>query len=1353
MAQKQLNGRIALKHDLEINWQNAAARSNFTPNPGEVIIYDPDENHAQARIKIGDGVRNVEELPFHAGSWNDLSDKPFGETNPIEITWDGVIGDNFVIQEWAGFGDYYLGDYGITDYTQLLGSTVKLGDDTYTLDYCEPPEYTDGYYELKSNEESYAKVRLVTENNADNWPIGVYFYYTPDTYVSYLKTNSSIKTLDSKYIGSDIARVDDIPDLGYVDTALANAAAALENVSGLIDEIVEAKADWNQNDENAVDYIKNRPFYVDGYVEQLTLEGSDFNQFREYHYSTYIQDLPSMEFIPGEKYTITINDNVYECVAQEQITVDFAQSNRAPGTYYNYLGETNIVSERYDEPYAYPFFIGYENSYNQEGYFNLDITVFNTSEIESFKICQINIQKIDKKYLPDDALIQSNWNQNDEAAPDHIKNRPFYTGDLIETEFFDINAKLAELGEEWIDFETADGERISNIRNALLPMTDTGIEVGKEYTISINGVKYTSIAKDISENTDIPFSIITLGDGEAVLETLYNGSHLPDDFTYGIVTIGPEGTIVACLSDGNPTEYKILTQEQEIIKIDPKYLPAGIGYGDEVLLVDNLTYDDYNDGNFPRCTFIAGEKYTITIDGNIYSDIECIADGRWKLLTGTLVNGAKFSIDDDGGNGLYIWVQGGWSTISILQGSIHRIDPKYLPDDIGGSADWNVNDPEAAGYIKNRPFYTGDLIDVELASIDESEWEEMTQIDDTRSEWIFSRTPNFGLVVGQEYKVIYNGITYIYNARQLEGGAIAIGDSQAMEDVPVDKDMFCIIDDPDNFVIAIGVYSSAPTEFKIYKREQEIIKIDPKYIKDMYYEEEPIINNVVPETSLTFEGDMGEISSIYNELSYMLEEGITYIVNWNGIEYTCISRSDGDGSFYIGNQNISDWFFPETINSNEPFFIATYAPDNWSTIYAESGTHTFTITTIKETIHRIDPKYLPEGGFGYDEVGYAVILPETEVGCYNDQDGAYWGDLVVPDLIRGETYTVIWDGVEYSCVAEDDGYGGEKLGNFALAGVDGDTGEPFFIYEEGNGAYSGIAASTEGTHTITISGPGIIVHTIDSKYLPQNVYVNVAEELDDGTEIASHSPFELWQAYNNGQKIFFEGHEITNLGDSWAYFEYISSDLYNVVKYVVNIWDDKRIQRETIKYSSPTERVDAKVGQIIVVKKVDENGKPVSWEAIDRQKVDYTIYTDQYTGYEYIVSIENGSLVSKCKCQSIQVITQPTKMSYTMGETFDSTGMTVQVTCQDGSTYQTDLFTCDESVRGNSVNIYYNDGGTVFSTTIDVTTTPFDPVAQLIDFNYTVNNDGTYSITGWKGTYNGEQSTEMIFPNNSLIIV
>jgi hypothetical protein len=39
-------------------------------------------------------------------------------------------------------------------------------------------------------------------------------------------------------------------------------------------------------------------------------------------------------------------------------------------------------------------------------------------------------------------------------------------------------------------------------------------------------------------------------------------------------------------------------------------------------------------------------------------------------------------------------------------GVIHKLDLKYLPDNIGGiQPDWNQNDSEAKDYIKNRPFY------------------------------------------------------------------------------------------------------------------------------------------------------------------------------------------------------------------------------------------------------------------------------------------------------------------------------------------------------------------------------------------------------------------------------------------------------------------------------------------------------------------------------------------------------------------------------------------------------------------------------------------------------------------------
>lgn len=53
--------RIMQKHDTEANW---ALKTNFIPLNGEIIVYDADETYNFARIKIGDGITKVNNLPF-----------------------------------------------------------------------------------------------------------------------------------------------------------------------------------------------------------------------------------------------------------------------------------------------------------------------------------------------------------------------------------------------------------------------------------------------------------------------------------------------------------------------------------------------------------------------------------------------------------------------------------------------------------------------------------------------------------------------------------------------------------------------------------------------------------------------------------------------------------------------------------------------------------------------------------------------------------------------------------------------------------------------------------------------------------------------------------------------------------------------------------------------------------------------------------------------------------------------------------------------------------------------------------------------------------------------------------------
>ena len=64
MGTKTIKTRIINKHAIESDWFKAV---NFIPLKGELIVYDPDDTYSYSRFKIGDGVTNVNDLPFADG--------------------------------------------------------------------------------------------------------------------------------------------------------------------------------------------------------------------------------------------------------------------------------------------------------------------------------------------------------------------------------------------------------------------------------------------------------------------------------------------------------------------------------------------------------------------------------------------------------------------------------------------------------------------------------------------------------------------------------------------------------------------------------------------------------------------------------------------------------------------------------------------------------------------------------------------------------------------------------------------------------------------------------------------------------------------------------------------------------------------------------------------------------------------------------------------------------------------------------------------------------------------------------------------------------------------------------------
>ena len=143
-----------------------------------------------------------------------------------------------------------------------------------------------------------------------------------------------------------------------------------------------AQPNWNQNDETAPDYVKNRPFYTGDPVETVLVEASTVAFVEDR--GLYAAEFPStFEAIVGETYKVSWDGTVYEC------TCVYVEA-----TYV--IGNLSIISAGSDT--GEPFVMGIINGSA------IIIYTADTSASHTFSISGIvpEIVKIDEKYLPED---------------------------------------------------------------------------------------------------------------------------------------------------------------------------------------------------------------------------------------------------------------------------------------------------------------------------------------------------------------------------------------------------------------------------------------------------------------------------------------------------------------------------------------------------------------------------------------------------------------------------------------------------------------------------------------------------------------------------------------------------------------------------------------------------------------------------------------------------------------------------------------------------------------------------------------------------------------------------------------
>ena len=355
----------------------------------------------------------------------------------------------------------------------------------------------------------------------------------------------------------------------------------------------------------------------------------------EYCYSNMFYDCTSLTQAPALPVT-TLADYCYQamfrgCTALKLSTTqtdEYIQEYRIPSSGTGTTA-TNALSDMFKSTGG--TFTG-TPSINTTYYLSSDNMIVRETEIATLN-GYVGSMIAEKAPVPD-------WNQNDDTQPDYVKNRPFYTGDPVET-------VLVE--ESTVSFSEANG-----LYQAEFPSTFEAT-VGETYKVSWDGTVYECTCVDLN-------GVPAIGN----LSILGAGSDTGEPFVMSIMN--GEVILIATADTSASHTFSISRTDVPVVKIDKKYLvqpdwnepdstshayiknkpcydyiePSGVIWGSDSARTSAqsaLTLVDLVDG-----WLIKGETYRLTVDG-VETTYTCAADSNGRGLyigTGFAVFGGGF---------------------------------------------------------------------------------------------------------------------------------------------------------------------------------------------------------------------------------------------------------------------------------------------------------------------------------------------------------------------------------------------------------------------------------------------------------------------------------------------------------------------------------------------------------------------------------------------------------------------------------------------------------------------------------------------------------------------------------------
>ena len=232
--------------------------------------------------------------------------------------------------------------------------------------------------------------------------------------------------------------------------------------------------------------------------------------------------------------------------------------------------------------------------------------------------------------------VQSDWNQNDSTAADYVKNRPFYTGDPVETVLVEESTVL---------FAAAGGVYMGVLKSTFVPT------VGETYKVSWDGTVYECTCVDSGRNIVIGnLSIMGAGSdtGEPFLVIVSKGKKTQiatadTSATHTFSISGPEALIVkipAKYIDKNSSGYIVIHSKDTMTKQEAENYRTAISTKEVVFIIWNKMC--ISKINFGGTT--GSDLQLTTQDGGRYF-IKKNADGLFaysdtKFSTASFPNGA-----------------------------------------------------------------------------------------------------------------------------------------------------------------------------------------------------------------------------------------------------------------------------------------------------------------------------------------------------------------------------------------------------------------------------------------------------------------------------------------------------------------------------------------------------------------------------------------------------------------------------------------------------------------------------------------------------------------------------------------